>query len=342
MADANPTVSFGTIYTRGKRNTYYFQSKKHGVRQTSLKTTDPGEALERTLEFFGHLQFQDQEKQYEKLIEEHELTTDKIKSAKRKNSLALVQIKDEYVKALKRIGPTRKKLHVDASGKSPLSPTTLKSSLGIVRQFTTWLSKNHSDIATMADVTTEVADMYFDHVRDKRSANTFNNHLSSLHVVWERLAIKGGLDNSPFAAITRLPQVVARSEMFSKRPFSLEQLQIFFEKAAETRWQPFCRIAYETGLRLGDIASILVTDIDLEGGYIDLRSLPPASRLPCGTDLSTGRGPHRRDSGDLKTAGLPRPLSQRGKGGVWSNSAKSVFFSYRTGKTRLHVWKIEM
>ena len=133
-----PTVPFGSIYRRGKRGTFQFENRRHGIIPTSLKTADPEEAVQRALERFGYLQYRDDGRQHEAVLQHLEMSSKKARKLPH-HRVRLDEVNGQYVKILKRVGKRKGKLHVDADSQMPLSPNTLRAVLVIVRRFNSWL-----------------------------------------------------------------------------------------------------------------------------------------------------------------------------------------------------------
>ena len=64
-----PKVPFGTIYRRGKKGIFYFENRKKGINPSSLKTSNAEDAVEQAVERFGYLQFQDEARQQEYILQ---------------------------------------------------------------------------------------------------------------------------------------------------------------------------------------------------------------------------------------------------------------------------------
>ena len=67
-----PKVPFGTIYRRGKKGTFYFENRKRGINPCSLKTSDPDEAMEKVYDRFGYLNYHDELKQHEHILQRYQ------------------------------------------------------------------------------------------------------------------------------------------------------------------------------------------------------------------------------------------------------------------------------
>ena len=265
-----PKVSFGSIYTRGKKGTFYFENRKKGINPTSLKTIDPELAIEKAVELFGYLQFKDEEKQHEHVLQQFQ--NSKKRNFHSTSSILLDDIEVEYKKILNRVGKSKGNLHVGANANSSLSPETLRTNFIHVNVMRKWINKNYPKIRAMHEITPVIADQYMENLRETRKSKTYNNHLNSLRVIWKRLNIKAGITVNPFESVTLISKQVCDSEKDEKRPFSLEQLEIIFETAQGTKWEPVCRIAYETGLRFSDVCTIKRVQVD-DQGFLDLREI---------------------------------------------------------------------
>ena len=229
-----------------------------------------GQAVEKAVELFGYLQFQDEQKQHEHVLQQFQ--SSKKRSFHSTSSVLLSDIESEYKKILNRVGKSKGNLHTDASANLTLSPASLSTNFIHVNVFRKWINKNYPKIKAMHDITPLIADQYMENLRETRKSKTYNNHLNSLRVIWKRLKIKAGIINNPFEAVSLIPKQVCDSEKDEKRPFSLEQLEVIFKIAKGSKWEPVCRIAYETGLRFSDVCTIMKSQID-EQGFLDLREV---------------------------------------------------------------------
>ena len=265
------SINFGTIYKRGGKGNYYFENKALGVPAKSLGTADPDEATQVAIERYGHLQLRDQDKQAEALLQKYRSAHDKISEAA-KPRIAIDSIWSTYLDTLSRYGGGRS-LHEDATPDSPLSPSQLKSAKGVLAGFARWLQDNHPEAKTMDAVTVPMVDSFFDALRKRSAASNYNLTRANLRVIWKRLAVRGGIEKNPFDAIPPIAKaIVEREQQQSKRrPFTLAQLKVIFARAMD--WmKPAVHVAYETGLRLGDIVSLRVSELDLDEGFIFKRT----------------------------------------------------------------------
>ena len=263
-----PKVPFGTIYRRGKKGIFYFENRKKGVNPTSLKTSDPDLAIEKSIERFGYLQFQDEIKQQQHVLSQLQHVKHNLRT--HGYSLKLEDIETEFLKSLKRSGKSKGKKHVDATD-LPLSPGTIQNYRTKIKQFREWLKENHPEVKAMHHVTPYIADSYLEEVRDTRKAKTYNTYLGHLRNIWEKLSIKAGIDENPFEKVNQIPRAAVNEDIENRKAFTIEELKMIFDKVQGTEWETPCRLAYETGLRLGDICHIKLEQIKLKEGFLDLR-----------------------------------------------------------------------
>jgi integrase len=267
-----PSIRIGSIYSRNGR--YYFELKGK-VKQTSLRTTDPLEAEHIAMRKFGHLIDRDaaswaalfggdeENAYYDSLPPDPE----EQKRVVPENSIVLSysRIVNVYEKQMARVGVRH--IHADATARQPLTERRKDAILSAVKGFEEWADENHPSVRYMSDVTPQIADGYFDHLRAVVTANSYNCYLSILRTVWKRLLIKGGMKENPFALIPRLSTAQVEAEKVSWKPFTDAEVQTILTNG--DRWFPAaCSISLQTGLRLGDVCTLKLSEVDLEGRWV--------------------------------------------------------------------------
>lgn len=267
-----PSIGMGSIYSRNGR--YYFELKGK-VKQTSLRTTDPLEAEHIAMRKFGHLIDRDaaawaalfggdeEQAYYDSLPPDPE--DEKTKIPENQILLSCWAIIKSYEKQMTRVGVRR--VHVDATPQQPLTERRKDAIISALRKFEKWMCDNHLKGRYMSDVTPQIADGYFDYLRTVVNPNSYNCYLSILRTVWKRLFIKGGMKENPFALIPRLSTIQVAAEKVSWKPFTDEEVQTILTNGDS--WFPAaCSISLQTGLRLGDVCTLKLSEMDLEGKWI--------------------------------------------------------------------------
>jgi|SaaInlLV_10m_DNA_2_1039722.scaffolds.fasta_scaffold13209_2 integrase len=270
-SEHQPTIGIGTIFCRGASGKFYFESKANGITATSLKTSDPHEAEREARKRFGYLSAEDRAEQLSEATVRLSVERGVISDAKRPRiNLTESEVYGSYLSVLQRTNLGRDR-HEDAISKTPLSPKTLKEVKGYIRRFCQWIQTNHSNVTTMDQVTVAVADAYLDSIRSKFSANTYNRYLVNLRTVWKRLAVRAGLESNVWGKFEQLHAKQVNAEKVSKQPFSFEQLETIKEKAEG--WVAVAvSIGLETALRLSDVTTLRVEQIDTAEGFITKRT----------------------------------------------------------------------
>ncbi|MBT3375635.1 MAG: site-specific integrase [Lentisphaerae bacterium] len=272
--DNKPSIGIGSIYLDSRKGRYYFAYPKGGITAKSLKTSDPEEAVREARKRFGYLVNGERAEALAEAVVRMKSDTEVVGDATRPRiNLDESELYNSYLAVLQRANLGRDR-HEDASSKSPLATKTLKEVKGYIRRFCQWIKDNHSNVKTMDQVTVVIADTYLEHIRSQFSANTYNHYITNLRVIWKRLAVKAGLDSNVWATFEQLHNKQVNAEKISKRPFSLDQLKLVMDKADEVGgWFPVAtHIGYETGMRLGDVVTLKLDEIDTAEAIIEKRT----------------------------------------------------------------------
>lgn len=94
----------------------------------------------------------------------------------------------------------------------------------------------------------------------KRSG-TVNMDLKIVRSILERAKEIGYINRNPSYAVDLLPRY---TDMVERRPFNAEQIRLILQKTEGTDWYGMVLMGYYTALRLGDIANMKWSSIDLE------------------------------------------------------------------------------
>jgi integrase len=258
-----PGIGIGTIYSRNGR--WYFECKPQ-VKQTSLRTPDPFRAEQIALAKFGHLlkgSLNDPQDPFNQLFDINQPEAQPETAEVKINRIELItqNIMAVYRKQMRRINV--KHFHVDATASEPLTDRRAASIISTLNQFIAWTNKHYPSLQYMDEITIQIADGYFDQLRDSHKATTYNKYLGSLIVVWKRLAIKAGISINPFLSIPRLSQTQIKSESVSWKPFTEAEIARLLTDSP--LWvKATASISIQTALRFGDVLTLKNSEFDLE------------------------------------------------------------------------------
>ena len=99
--------------------------------------------MEKAYERFGHLQFQDEMKQHEHILQRYQSSRKNLMHST--STVKLEHLESEYLKGLKRTGK-KGRIHVDSSSTMPISPKTIKCRKGNIRRLIKWLKEHHRKV----------------------------------------------------------------------------------------------------------------------------------------------------------------------------------------------------
>ena len=188
--------------------------------------------------------------------------------------------------------------------RKPIGEKQLAEKLSYWDDFRQFMSDRYPAAKELSQVDVTMAQAYISHVREhgrydtkidysrgpgrrrekvsftraaqKLSNRTLNVIQETIQQVFETLTHDAGLLENPFRAIHKLP-----NEYASREAFTPEELKKIGEKA-----DPFIlaifMVGVNTGLREGDICTLLWTEVDLQGGWIARRMLKTGNtvRIP--------------------------------------------------------------
>ena len=244
----------GTIYKRGA--TFYYENKQQGLKAKSLRTAEKTEAIAEARRRFGHLEEATEKDQQRKLLNKY-----------REHSV-LISLTDAFSEYERRLSIHSKKgrRHVDAGGKVPLAPKTVKIAKGCWERFVDWLADEYPGVGTIDQITPAIAEAYFIDMRSVYKASSYNRYLAALRGIMDGLLIAGGIETNPFRQVKPITRSDVDTETASKRPFTPEELQIIDTKA--TGWiRPAVLVGFYTGLRLADVICLRWDCVGLDAGF---------------------------------------------------------------------------
>ena len=140
---------------------------------------------------------------------------------------------------------------------------TLADYGGYFKRFKKWVKSEHPEAVTLREVTEDMATEY---ARDLNggtmSAGSFNKHRDFIKGMFQTLRKEAKLTENPWDDIKRKKAV-----QNSRRELTVEELQTICE-ATEGEMRLLFALGVYTGLRLGDCATLLWSDVDLARGRI--------------------------------------------------------------------------
>lgn len=157
---------------------------------------------------------------------------------------------------------------------------TLSDYYSKVHRLIEWCSKHDNTIQHLKDVTPEDAKAFGLYLRRKFSANTHNKYIVLLTHMFNVLAKDAQMEQNPFESVRKIPSRKMKAQMNSRRELSLGELKTVIDKA-EGDLRILFVIGTYTGLRLGDCATLLWPEINMDKQML--------SRKPLKTRNTTGK-----------------------------------------------------
>ena len=141
-----------------------------------------------------------------------------------------------------------------------LATTTLLTKEQVVAQFVGWMAKVNRHATEMRHVTRDQVEEYLNFMRGELSASTYNNRLCVLREVFRVLQKKARCRENPFEGFQ-----LRADDSHSRREFTVEEIARIVEQASRKgfEWRALFGIALYTGLRLGDCAKLLWSEVDI-------------------------------------------------------------------------------
>ena len=157
--------------------------------------------------------------------------------------------------------------YLTATNRPDSGPMTLTQYEGHFEQFTKWVGKTQSSVASLRDVTEQIASEYAAHLMARGlSANRFNKHVRFLELMFRVLKKPARLDRNPWENIQRKRQVP-----HSRRELTMDELRRVCQSAIGD-FRVLFAIGIYSGLRLGDCATLQWSEVDL--GRNRIRRIP--------------------------------------------------------------------
>ncbi len=154
-----------------------------------------------------------------------------------------------------------------SSGRKSCGLATLGNYESRWTQFQTWMESEHPEIKTLAGVKREIARAYLDNlIKRGLSFGTVNEHMALMRYIWKVLSLsdENKLTDNVW---TKFPPLQVARE--SRRELTVDELTLICSKAQGEMKVAFC-VGIYTGLRLGDVATLEWSEVDLQRNVIRL------------------------------------------------------------------------
>lgn len=142
--------------------------------------------------------------------------------------------------------------------KLEVSPATIAAYKGASKKFLAWLG-NEAD-EEIHRVSRQHIRRFRDMVADELHPNTANQIVRFLRVFFNAVKADGYVDAVPTEGLKPLKKPTERT----RRGFTVEELRIVLKESAGTEWASMVKFGLYTGQRLGDLARLRWTAVDLE------------------------------------------------------------------------------
>jgi integrase len=210
----------------------------------------------------------------------------------------------------------------------------------VVRDFCAFLgSRAEAELLylTKADIAA-----FRDKVASTRAASTANKQLKILRVALQQAWRDGVLDDNPAA---KVPLLKGPLEQVTRRPFRLEELQRLL-RAADGDWKGVILFGVYTGQRLGDLARLRWSNLDLEQGTLAFTTRKTHRRqiLPLARPLLAWLEP-LAETGVVRDGpifpALSSAVEKSGRVGTLSNRFSDLMASAGIVQARSHRRKVD-
>ncbi|MBT3381365.1 MAG: tyrosine-type recombinase/integrase [Lentisphaerae bacterium] len=241
------------VRRKGTKKWYiqWWDRDRKSKRVKATGTEDESKARERLAEFQAVLKGRHQRQKIEELLNAvgYEATT----------GVPLGQLWGLYVRTPKLRRTTDK---------------TERAKLNTVANWIRWMEREHPEVELLHEVTLRTAARYFAWMASEGiHAQTRNNRLATLRVIWRTIQIPAGLPTNVWEGV---PRVEANSERVES--LTLEQVRAVYRTATEFEsrnaepgfWGAAVALAYHTGLREGDICELHSDEFSITGDKLCL------------------------------------------------------------------------
>ncbi|HEY4245857.1 MAG TPA: site-specific integrase [Lacunisphaera sp.] len=157
----------------------------------------------------------------------------------------------------------------DLPRRRPLSERYVDEAESRVKRFLDFVRKSNPSIHEMAQIRAPLARAFVKKIEERGvSAKTYNNVVIFLRSVFHTLRKEAGLAENPFDGIpTRDGEAIFRT------PYKVDELELILQHAKNDPFiYPLIVTGMCTAMRRGDCCTLLRESVDLEGGFITVKT----------------------------------------------------------------------
>ena len=141
-----------------------------------------------------------------------------------------------------------------------LADTTLEGKRIAWQYFTKWLKENHREVVEVRQVKRPMVEEFLAKLKDGNAASTFNNRVCVYREIYRVLGDKARCKFNPFDGVKLM-----NDDSHARRELTVEELKRLSEAASRVgpEWRKLFAIGVYTGMRVGDCATLLWTEVDV-------------------------------------------------------------------------------
>ena len=141
-----------------------------------------------------------------------------------------------------------------------LSDTTLEGKRIAWQYFVNWLKENHREAVEVRHVKRPMVEGFLAKLKNGNAASTFNNRVCVYREIFRVLGDKARCKCNPFDGVKLMAD-----DSHARRELTVEELKRLSEAASRVgpEWRKLFAIGVYTGMRVGDCATLLWTEVDV-------------------------------------------------------------------------------
>lgn len=236
----------GTLQ-RERSGKWTIRATINGVRKTKcLDTTDRAEAERQLEEFMRPYVKGDNVRSYYNFMAA--VATDEKRAEIEEDKKPQLKLADAWAAYLE--SPLRR----------DLTDTTLENKLVSWNVFVNWLRDPYPEAVEVRHVKSVMVEKFLKEQRVGRAASTYNNRVCILREIFRVLGPKARCKSNPFDGVKLLDD-----DSHSRRELTVEELKRLSDAASRVgdEWRKLFAIGVYTGMRIGDCATLLWTEVDI-------------------------------------------------------------------------------
>lgn len=101
-----------------------------------------------------------------------------------------------------------------------------------------------------------------------RTTETVNNILAHVSHVFNRAVRERLIDWNPCSAVDKLQRTEVKAKDSIHRALDAAETKTFFEAMAGSYYENICKMMIQTGMRVGEVGALMVSDFDMKEGVI--------------------------------------------------------------------------